>query len=107
ANVAFLDEKNEYSGSGGSKRFLWPGSGVFGKKPKWIMSAEVVETSQRYARTVARINPAWIEPLAKHLVKLTHNEPHWDKQAGCVMAWEKVSLFGMTIVPRRRVNFGK
>lgn len=107
ANVAFLDEKNEYSGSGGTKRFLWPGSGLFAKKPKWIMSAEVVETSQRYARVVARINPSWIEPLARHLVKLSHSEPHWDEKAGCVMAWEKVTLFGMTIVPRRRVNFGK
>ncbi|MEZ5950868.1 MAG: ATP-dependent RNA helicase HrpA [Planctomycetaceae bacterium] len=106
ANVAFLDDKNEYAGSGGLKRYLWPGSGLFAKKPKWIMSAEVVETSQRYARMVARINPAWIEPLARHLVKLSHAEPHWDKQAGCVMAWEKVTLFGMTIVPRRRVNYG-
>lgn len=107
ANVAFLDDKNEYSGSGGSKRFLWPGSGLFSKKPKWVMSAEVVETSQRYARTAARINPAWIEPLAKHLVKLSHSEPSWDKLKGCVMAWEKVTLYGMTIVPRRQVNFGK
>lgn len=107
ANIAFLDDKNEYAGSGGVKRYLWPGSGLFAKKPKWIMSAEVVETSQRYARTVARINPAWIEPLARHLVSLSHAEPHWDEQAGCTMAWEKVTLFGMTIIPRRRVNFGK
>jgi len=107
SNVAFFDDKNEYSGSGGTKRFLWPGSGLFAKKPKWIMSAEVIETSQRYARTVARINPAWIEPLAKHLVSLTHSDPHWEKDAGAAMTWERVSLYGMTIIPRRRVPLGR
>lgn len=107
SNVAFLEDKKEYVGSGGTKRFIWPGSGLHSKKPKWITSAEVVETSQRYARVVARINPAWIEPLAKHLVKLSHSEPHWDQKAGCTMAWERVTLFGMTIIPRRRINYGK
>ncbi|MCA8989531.1 MAG: ATP-dependent RNA helicase HrpA, partial [Planctomycetaceae bacterium] len=107
SNVAMFDDKNEYAGAGGTKRYLWPGSGLAGKKPKWIMSAEVVETSQRFARVVARINPAWIEPLAKHLISLDHSEPHWDPEMGATMAWEKVSLYGMTIVPRRRINYGK
>ncbi|HCS52641.1 ATP-dependent RNA helicase HrpA [Rubinisphaera sp.] len=107
SNIAFLDDKKEYVGSGGTKRFLWPGSGLFSKKPKWVMSAEVIETSQRFARTCARINPAWIEPLAKHLVKLTQSEPHWDRDAGAALAWEKVTLFGMTIIPRRRVPLGR
>ena len=107
SNVAYLEEKNEYVGSGGSKRYIWPGSGLHTKKPKWIISAEVIETSRRYAMTVGRINPAWIEPLAKHLVKLSHSEPHWDRKSGSTMAWERVTLFGMTIIPRRRVNYGR
>jgi len=107
SNVAFLEDKKEYVGSGGAKRFIWPGSGLHSKKPKWITSAEMIETSQRYALTVARINPAWIEPLAKHLVKLSHSEPHWDQKTGSTMAWERVTLFGMTIIPRRHINYGR
>ncbi|WP_240928410.1 ATP-dependent RNA helicase HrpA [Thalassoroseus pseudoceratinae] len=108
SNVAYRGEEgHEYTGSGGTKFFLWPGSGVFGKKPKWVMAAELVETSQRYLRTVARINPDWIEPLAGHLVKKTYSEPHWSAKSGSAMAFEKVLLFGLTLVPRRRVRYGR
>lgn len=100
-------ESAEYSAAGGLKAVVWPGSGVFASKPKWIVAAELVETSKRYLRTVARIDPAWIEPLAEHLLTRTHSEPHWDRAAGSAMAFERVSLFGLTIVPRRRVRLGR
>jgi ATP-dependent helicase HrpA len=100
-------ESAEYSAAGGLKANVWPGSGTFGSKPKWIVAAELVETTKRYLRTVARIDPAWIEPLAEHLVTKTHSEPHWDRSAGSAMAFERVSLFGLTIVPRRRVRLGR
>jgi ATP-dependent helicase HrpA len=100
-------ESTEYSAAGGMKANVWPGSGVFVSRPKWIVAAELVETTKRYLRTVARIDPAWIEPLAEHLVTRTHSEPHWDRSAGSAMAFERVSLFGLTIVPRRRVRLGR
>ncbi|HEX6986738.1 MAG TPA: DUF3418 domain-containing protein, partial [Planctomycetaceae bacterium] len=107
SNVALKkDDKNEYAGSGGQTLFLWPGSGLIEKKPKWVVAAELVETTRRYARTVARINPAWIEPLAGHLVKRTYGEPRWDGQSGRVLADEKVTLYGLPVVPRRPANYG-
>lgn len=107
SGLAFRGESHEYTGSGGQKLFLWPGSATFAKKPKWIVAASLVETSRRFARTVARINPNWIEPIAEHLVSRTYNEPHWLAETGSVMAYEKVTLFGMTIVPRRRIPYGR
>ncbi len=100
-------ESNEYSAAGGLKAFVWPGSGTAGSKPKWIVAAELIETSKRYLRTVARIDPAWIEPLAEHLLTKTHSEPHWDREAGSAMGFERVTLFGLTIVPRRKVRLGR
>ena len=100
-------ESTEYTAAGGMKGVVWPGSGTFGSKPKWIVAAELIETSKRYLRTVARIDPAWIESLAEHLVTRTHSEPHWDRAAGSAMAFERVSLFGLTIVPRRKVRLGQ
>ena len=70
------------------------------------MAAELVETTRLYARNVARIAPEWIEPLAVHLVKRHYSDPHWDKTRGMVMAYERVTLHGLTIVPRRRVHYG-
>ncbi|MEX0744082.1 MAG: ATP-dependent RNA helicase HrpA [Phycisphaeraceae bacterium] len=107
AHVAVRGKGHDYTGSGGKELYLWPGSGLFKKKPGWIAAAELVETSRLFARTAASINPDWIEPVAEHLVSRAHSEPHWDERAGHVMAYEKVSLFGLTIVPRRRVPFGK
>ncbi|MCL2347967.1 MAG: ATP-dependent RNA helicase HrpA [Planctomycetaceae bacterium] len=75
-------------------------------KPNWIVAAERVETTRKYLRTVARIEPDWIEPLASHLVNKSYIDPHWSPETGHVHAYEKVSLFGLTIVPRRRVNYG-
>jgi ATP-dependent helicase HrpA len=108
ASIANRDtESSEYSAAGGMKANVWPGSGTIGSKPKWIVAAELIETNKRYLRTVARIDPAWIESLAEHLVTRTHSEPHWDRAAGSAMAFERVSLFGLTIVPRRRIRLGR
>ena len=100
-------ETSEYQTGGGLKSVVWPGSGTFAKKPKWVVAAEVIETSKQYLRTVARIDPAWIEALAGHLVTRTQSEPHWDRDGGSAAAFEKVSLFGLTIVPRRKVRLGR
>jgi ATP-dependent helicase HrpA len=106
SNIAYRPDGFEYTGAGGGKFHLWPGSATFSKKPKWIVAAELVETSRRYLRTVARINPNWIEPLAQHLVNRSYSEPHWDAAGASAVAYEKVSLFGLTIVPRRTVRYG-
>lgn len=99
------DENREYKGARGSKFFIFPGSGLAKKSPKWLMSAELVETSRLFARMNARIDPLWIEPLAAHLVKRSYSEPHWEKKQGSVMAYEQVSLYGLNIVSKRKVNF--
>ena len=75
-------------------------------KPRWIVAAEVLETTRRYLRTCARIDPDWVEPLAEHLVHRTYSEPHWDRAAASAFAFEKVSLLGLPIVPRRRWPYG-
>lgn len=106
SSIAYRSETYEYTGAGGIKFHLWPGSVLFKQRPKWIVAAELVETSRRYGRVVARINPDWIEPLAEHLVNRSHNEPHWDGSSGSAMVYERVSLFGLPIVPRRRVPLG-
>ncbi|MCU0767132.1 MAG: ATP-dependent RNA helicase HrpA [Gammaproteobacteria bacterium] len=85
---------------------VFPGSGLHGRPPKWVMAAELVETTKLYARTAARIEPEWVEAAAGHLVSRSWSEPHWEKGRGQVAAYEKVSLFGLTLVPRRKVNFG-
>jgi len=106
SNVALRTDPYEYTGAGNAKFYLWPGSGVFDAKPDWIVAAELVETTKNYARTVARVNPGWIEPLAGHLVKRTYNQPHWSRPAGSAMVYEKVTLFGLPVVQRRRVPLG-
>ena len=106
SGIAYRSDVHEYTGAGGNRLHIWPGSGLFAQRPKWIVAAELVETNRRYCRVVARINPNWIEPLAAHLVKRSHSEPHWDRRSGSAMALERVSLFGLPIVPRRRVPLG-
>jgi ATP-dependent helicase HrpA len=103
SGVALAGDKNEYTGAGGLKLFLWPGSGVFAAKPKWIVAGELVETTKQYARTVASIQPQWIEQLAEHLVKRNYNDPHWSSKSGAAFCYENVSLFGLPIVNRRRI----
>ncbi len=99
------DENREYKGARGSKFFIFPGSALAKKSPKWLMSAELVETSRLFARMNARIDPLWIEPLAQHLLKYHYSEPHWEKKQGAVMAFEQITLYGLSIVRKRKVNF--
>jgi ATP-dependent helicase HrpA len=101
------DENREFKGARGSKFFVFPGSALSKKPPKWLMSAELVETSRLFARMNARIDPLWIEPLAEHLLKRSYSEPHWEKKQGAVMAFEQVSLYGLSIVTKRKINFNK
>jgi ATP-dependent helicase HrpA len=107
ANIALLTDRHEYTAAGGQKVSVWPGSGLFSQKTKWIVAAELVETTRRYVRTVARINPDWIEPIAGPLMKRTFSDPEWDSQAGSAMAFEKVTLFGIPVIPRRRTRYSK
>ena len=104
--IAQRGENAEYNAAQNGKFVLWPGSGLFKKRPAWVVAAERVETSRRYLRTAARINPDWIEPLAGHLLGKTCFEPHWNPETGYVHAYQRITLFGLTIVPKRRVNFG-
>ncbi len=97
----------EYLGARGIRFAIFPGSGLRKARPKAVMAAELVETSRLYARTVAAIDPAWAEPLAGDLAKRQVSEPHWSKDAGAAVAYEKVTLFGVDIIPRRRVQFAR
>ena len=99
-------DKQEYTGARNARFAVFPGSGLFKKPPKWVMVAELVETSRLWGRIAARIEPEWIEPLAQHLAKSSYSEPHWEKAQGAVMATEKVTLYGLPIVAARRVNYG-
>ncbi|MBT2900674.1 ATP-dependent RNA helicase HrpA [Streptomyces sp. McG3] len=100
-------EKNEYLGARSAKFAIFPGSALFKKQPRFVMSAELVETSRLWARVNAKVEPEWIEPLAGHLLKRTYSEPHWEKDQAAVMAYERVTLYGVPIVAQRKVNFGR
>ncbi|MFF9688169.1 ATP-dependent RNA helicase HrpA [Streptomyces sp. NPDC014623] len=100
-------EKNEYVGARSAKFAIFPGSALFKKQPRFVMSAELVETSRLWARVNAKIEPEWIEPLAQHLLKRTYSEPHWEKDQAAVMAYERVTLYGVPIVAQRKINFGR
>ncbi|MGQ4415781.1 ATP-dependent RNA helicase HrpA [Streptomyces sp. SAS_269] len=99
--------KNEYLGARNAKFAVFPGSALFRKQPRFVMSAELVETSRLWARVNAKIEPEWVEPLAGHLLKRTYSEPHWEKDQAAVMAYEKVTLYGVPIVAQRKVNYGR
>src|SRR5690606_12179778 len=92
----------EYLGARNARFAIFPGSALAKRPPRWVMSAELVETSRLWARINAKIEPEWIEPLAQHLVKRTYSEPHWDRDQAAVMAYEKVTLYGVPIVAQRR-----
>jgi ATP-dependent helicase HrpA len=106
SHIGFRTETREYLGARGSRFWAWPGSGLFDESPKWVMAAERVETSKHYGRTLARIKPEWVEAAAGHLVNRSWSEPHWERKRAQVAAYEKVSLFGLTLVPKRKVNYG-
>jgi len=97
----------EYLGARNARFAIFPGSGLARKAPDWIVAAELVETSRLWARTVARIEPEWIEPLAAHLVRRSYSEPHWERKQGGAVALEKVTLYGVPIVTERKVSYGR
>ena len=133
-NLGFKGEGREYQGARGIKFSVFPGSVLFKASggarphpgplppagegdgespgdakttgPKWLMAAELTETTRLYGRTLARIEPEWIEPLAGHLIKRSYFEPHWEKRAARVSAFERVSLYGLVIEPKRKIHFG-
>ena len=106
SQVGHKTEEGDFLGARQRRFWVHPSSVIGRKKPNWIMAAELVETTKLFARMVAKIEPDWIEPLAKHLIKTNHFEPHWEKKRGQVMAFEQVTLYGMIIVARRPVHFG-
>ncbi|HGJ8425042.1 TPA: DUF3418 domain-containing protein, partial [Neisseria gonorrhoeae] len=108
ANVGMKSpDSNDYTGARGSRFHLFPASALFKAKPKWVMAAELVETTRLYARDVAVIQPEWIEQEAPHLVRYHYFEPHWEQKRGEVVASERVTLYGLAVLPRRPVSYGK
>ena len=108
ANVGMKSpDGNDYTGARGSRFHLFPASALFKAKPKWVMAAELMETTRLYARDVAVIQPEWIEQEAPHLVRYHYFEPHWEQKRGEVVASERVTLYGLTVLPRRPVSYGK
>ena len=108
ANVGMKSpDGNDYTGARGSRFHFFPASALFKAKPKWVMAAELVETTRLYARDVAVIQPEWIEQEAPHLVRYHYFEPHWEQKRGEVVASERVTLYGLTVLPRRPVSYGK
>ena len=108
ANVGMKSpDGNDYTGARGSRFHLFPASALFKAKPKWVMAAELVETTRLYARDVAVIQPEWIEQEALHLVRYHYFEPHWEQKRGEVIASERVTLYGLTVLPRRPVSYGR
>ena len=103
ANVGRKIDQVEYQGVRGRRFFIFPGSGLFQKKPNWLMAGELVETTKVYARTCASIQPEWIEHVAADLVKRTHTDPHWQRKTARVMAYERVTLYGLPVVNKRSV----
>ncbi|WP_394393250.1 ATP-dependent RNA helicase HrpA [Shewanella woodyi] len=106
SHVGFKDKDNEYLGARNRKFFVFPGSPLAKKGPKWIMAAELTETSRLFARCCAKIQPEWIEPLAGHLIKKNYLEPHFEAKQGSVVALENQLLYGLMIVNRRKTQYG-
>ena len=106
-NIGLKDENLEYQGANGRKFLIFPASNLRKKAPQWVMAAELVETSKLYARTAAKIQPEWIEELAQHLIKRHYTEPHWEEKPANVAAFERTSLYGITITPKRSVSYGR
>jgi len=108
SQIGLLDpQKKDYVGARQTRFLLFPGSSLAKKQPAAIMSAELVETSRLFARVAGVIDPAWAEPLAPDLVKRSYGEPHWEKKQGAVVAYERVTLYGVPIVERRRIQFSR
>ncbi len=106
SHIGFKDNNNEYLGARNRKFFIFPGSPLAKKGPKWVMTAELTETSRLFARTCAKFDPEWIESLAGHLIKKNYIEPHFEARQGSVVAFENQVLYGLTTVHKRKIQFG-
>ncbi|MCE5180653.1 MAG: ATP-dependent RNA helicase HrpA [Betaproteobacteria bacterium] len=105
-NLGVKADAQEYAGAREIKFMLFPGSAIFKKAPKWVMAAELTETTRLYARCAAKIEPEWVEKVAAPLLHRHYFDPHWEKTTAQVGAFERVSLYGLTLIPRRRVHYG-
>jgi ATP-dependent helicase HrpA len=106
-NIGFNHEEREYQGARNRKFSIFPGSSLVKKTPKWIMAAELIETSKLFAHTVAKIEPEWVITAAEHLVKRQHYEPHYDARSGQVMAYERISLYGLVVIEKKSVIYNR
>ncbi len=106
SNIGFRQEGSEFQGTKQKKFHVFPGSNLKKKPPKWLMAAEIVETHKNFARNAAKIDPEWIVASAGHLLNRHYFDPHWQKNGEQVSAFEKISLYGITIIPKRRMNYG-
>jgi ATP-dependent helicase HrpA len=107
ANKSKNPKPDGYQGARGIKLYLFPGSGLFKKHPRWLMAAELVETGRLYARCAAKIEPEWIEQAAGALCRRSYFEPHWEKSSARVAAYEQVTVYGLTVVNRRKVDYSR
>ena len=107
ANVAIRTDRQSYLGTRNRHLNIFPGSGLFKKGPKWMMAAEIAETSKLYARQIAAIEPDWIEALAEHLLQYSYRDAHWQRKRGTVGAWAQSTLYGLIINPKKRVNYAR
>ncbi|MCC7702199.1 ATP-dependent RNA helicase HrpA [Janthinobacterium sp. GW460P] len=108
-NIGFKGEDEPgagYLGARGIKFHIWPGSSLLKKPGKWIMAAELVDTTRLYARCVARIEPEWLEKVGLHLLKKSWGEPRWEKRSAQVTASERATLYGLVVYSQRRINYG-
>jgi ATP-dependent helicase HrpA len=100
-------DKREYVGARGARFAVVPSSALYKKQPTWLVAGELVETNRMWARVCARITPEWAEQLAPHLITRVYSEPHWEKKQGAVMAYERVTLYGVPLVARRKVSYAR
>jgi len=105
ANVALKNETTEYIAARNTTIYIHPGSCTYNKPPKWLVAAELIETGKIYAATIAKIDPQWLETIAGHLTKHHYSEPHWDSSSGRVMAFDKITLFGLPVTVSKKVNY--
>lgn len=107
SNIALRTDEQDYTGARDLKMRIFPGSGIAKRRPRWIVAAELVQTSRVFARTAGEIRPEWVEPLAAHLVKQRYFGPFWEEKRGRVAGYESVTLYGLPLVARRKINYAR
>ncbi len=107
SHIGMKTDQKDYRGARGKRFHIFPGSGLFGRLPRWVMAAEQVLTTKLYARNLAEIDPRWAEEPAEHLLERSQRDPHWDEETGFVRAYERVTVYGLAIVEKRRIDYGR